>query len=171
MHNKSPMTTKFTLADAIAIAVAAHQEQSREDDIPYIVHPMTVMASVTGEHTQMAAALHDVVEDNPKWTFERLDELGCPEPVLKALRLVTHEKPGRETDESIESHIERVNADYLEYVRKIADNPIARAVKLADLKDNLGCGTPYPPEDLWRNARIERYLSAQLILMDAEDAS
>ena len=87
------------------------------------------------------------------------------------MRECRNEKPSRETDESIESHIERVNADYLEYVRKIADNPIARAVKLADLKDNLGSGTPYPPEDLWRNARIERYRSAQLILMDAEDAS
>lgn len=165
------MTDTFTLAHAIAIAVDAHREQTREDDIPYIVHPMTVMAGVTGEHAQMAAALHDVVEDSPEWTFERLREQGCPEAVLEALRLVTHEKPRRETDESIESHIERVNADYLEYVRKIADNPIARAVKLADLKDNLGSGDPYPPEDLWRNARMERYRNAQAILQSAEEAS
>jgi hypothetical protein len=37
----------------------------------------------------------------------------------------------------------------------IAD-AIARAVKLTDLKDNIGDGTPYPPKDVWRNARLDR---------------
>ena len=164
------MSTRFTIADAIAIAVSAHQDQTREDDTPYIVHPMTVMAGVTGDHTQMAAALHDVVEDSPDWTFERLAEIGCPEPVIEALRLVTHEKPRREPGESVESHIERVNVDYQDYVREMAGNPIARAVKLADLKDNIGDGAPYPPEEIWKNARTERYRRAQATLREVEQS-
>ena len=164
------MSTRFTIADAIAIAVSAHQDQTREDDTPYIVHPMTVMAGVTGDHTQMAAALHDVVEDSPDWTFERLAEIGCPEPVIEALRLVTHEKPRREPGESVKSHIKRVNVDYLDYVRGIAGNPIARAVKLSDLKDNIGDGAPYPPEEIWKNARTERYQRAQATLREVEHA-
>jgi len=164
------MIDTFTLADAIAIAVSAHAEQKREDDVPYIVHPMTVMAGVSGEHAQMAAALHDVVEDSPDWTFERLAEVGCPEPVIEALRLVTHEKPRREPGELVESHIERVNVDYQAYVEGIAGNPIARAVKLADLKDNIGDGSPYPPDAIWKNARLERYRRAQAFLQEAEDA-
>ena len=90
--------------------------------------------------------------------------------MIEALRLVTHEKPRREPGESIESHIERVNVDYQKYVEGIAGNPIARAVKLADLKDNIGDGTPYPPEEIWKNARIERYRRAQAFLQDVEYA-
>ena len=164
------MNTGFSLSDAIAIAVSAHAEQKREDDVPYIVHPMTVMAGVSGEHAQMAAALHDVVEDSPDWTFERLAGVGCPDPVIEALRLVTHEKPRREPGESVESHIERVNVDYQAYVEGIAGNPIARAVKLADLKDNIGDGAPYPPEEIWKNARTERYRRAQANLREVEQS-
>ena len=51
----------------------------------------------------------------------------------------------------------------------IAD-AIARAVKLTDLKDNIGDGIPYPPEDVWRNARLDRYRNAQATLQEVEHA-
>lgn len=64
------------------------------------------------------ALLHDVVED----TDTTLDELAeiFPQKVIDALRLMTHDP----------------EVPYLDYVKKIKDNPLARKVKLADLRHN-----------------------------------
>jgi (p)ppGpp synthase/HD superfamily hydrolase len=64
------------------------------------------------------ALLHDVVEDTPV-TLEEL-AVDFPKEVIDAVALITHDK----------------NIPYLDYVNKIKDNPIARAVKLADLHHN-----------------------------------
>jgi (p)ppGpp synthase/HD superfamily hydrolase len=68
-----------------------------------------------------AAALHDVVEDT-NTTLVDLREEGFPEEVLAAVALLTHDKR---------------KVPYRKYVERIAANPVARKVKLADLEDNL----------------------------------
>ena len=65
-----------------------------------------------------AALLHDVVEDS-NVTLEELSKI-FPAEVIEAVALMTHRK----------------DADYLEYVAAIRENPIARAVKLADIAHN-----------------------------------
>ena len=60
-----------------------------------------------------------MVEDTPL-TFADLRERGVAPEVIEALKLLTH-------DESV---------PYLEYVRSLKPNPLARAVKLADLRHN-----------------------------------
>ena len=54
--------------------------------------------------------------------------------------------------------------DYMEYVKRLKANPIARAVKLADLADNMDMSRiPNPTEkDL---ARLEKYKKAKSILL------
>lgn len=64
---------------AIEFATNEHDGQVRKSDgMPYIGHPMAVMAlvqSVGGDEvTQIAALLHDVVEDTDT-TFEEIEEL------------------------------------------------------------------------------------------------
>ncbi|HEX6415965.1 MAG TPA: HD domain-containing protein [Candidatus Saccharimonadales bacterium] len=112
------------LERAIQIAHEAHDGQTRYDGRPYVVHPLRVMGRVAAagfsEATQIAAVLHDVVEDNPDWTIERLREEGFEEDVLDALDLLDK----KDTDEN-------------EYIDKIAENDIARPVKKADMDDNL----------------------------------
>jgi (p)ppGpp synthase/HD superfamily hydrolase len=110
----------FTLSDAISIATAAHEGQVDKSGRPYIGHPLRVMASVTGEHAQMAAVLHDVIEDTPVTATELLSR-GCPEVVVDAVVALSHLPDEPQPD----------------YLRRVAANPLALTVKRADIADNL----------------------------------
>ncbi len=107
------------LQRAIEIAVEAHKGQVRKNGSPYILHPLRLMLAVDSPDEQIVAVLHDVVEDTSV-TFEHLEHEGFSRRVLDALKLVTHD------DES----------PYEDYIAAIKANPTARAVKLADLRDN-----------------------------------
>lgn len=104
---------------AQSIAAAAHKGQVDKAGKPYIEHPAHVAASIQGDAAKVVAWLHDVVEDTPL-TFADLRERGVAPEVIEALKLLTR-------DESV---------PYLEYVRSLKPNPLARAVKLADLRHN-----------------------------------
>ena len=47
------------------------------------------MLSLTGLEEQIAAVLHDVVEDNDDWTFDRLRGEGFSDNVVAAIESVT----------------------------------------------------------------------------------
>lgn len=111
----------MNLERAVAIATAAHSGQTDKAGADYILHPLRVAEAVSTVDEKIVAMLHDVVEDCPGWTFERLEAEGFGASVIEALRLVT--KVGGES--------------YEDFVRRAASNPIARAVKIADLRDNM----------------------------------
>jgi (p)ppGpp synthase/HD superfamily hydrolase len=77
------------LKRAIEIAREAHFGQVDKGGANYIDHPLRVMERVDGEHAKIVAVLHDVVEDCPDWTFNRLREEGFAEVILLALESVT----------------------------------------------------------------------------------
>ncbi|MET9231358.1 phosphohydrolase [Lentzea sp. NPDC003310] len=110
----------FTLEDAITIATAAHDGQVDKSGRPYIGHPLRVMASVTGEHEQMAAVLHDVIEDTSVTAADLLSR-GCPTAVVDAVVALSHLPEEPQED----------------YLRRVAANPLALSVKRADIGDNL----------------------------------
>lgn len=110
----------MNLERAIAIAAIAHEGQVDKAGAPYILHPLRVMLAVKGEHAQMAAVLHDVLEDTLV-TAGDLFEAGIPDAVYEAVSALT-KSPG----------MSRMDA-----ARMAAANPIAKAVKLADLADNM----------------------------------
>lgn len=120
------------LADAITLAAKAHQGQRDKQGEPYILHPIEVMGMVP-EDCQIAAVLHDVMEDTTVEFFE-LEEQGVGEDNLEAINLLT-----RITVPEKESY-----ADYIERIATAPGNAgrIARIVKLADLRHNLGRMTP-----------------------------
>ena len=101
------------------IAFEAHKNQTDKNGIPYIYHPIHLAEQMADEKTICVALLHDVVEDTDI-TFEQLVREGFPDDIIEALKLLTH-------DDSIQ---------YMDYVKEIKSNPIAAAVKLADLKHN-----------------------------------
>ena len=109
----TPLTVK-----AARIAYDAHQGQFDLTGMPYVFHPFHVAEQMTDEYTTCVALLHDVVEDTDV-TFGDL-EGEFPEEVLEALRLMTHEE----------------GVDYRDYVTAIRGNPIALAVKRADVAHN-----------------------------------
>ena len=104
--------------EAMKIAYAAHHGQVDKGGIPYIFHPYHLAEQMTDEYTTCVALLHDVVEDT-NVTLEELARI-FPKEVVDAIALMTHAD----------------DTPYLEYVAKIRENPIARAVKLADLIHN-----------------------------------
>jgi (p)ppGpp synthase/HD superfamily hydrolase len=122
--NPDRKESRMTLDEALRIAVDAHADQPDKAGKPYILHPLRVMLTVESpslDSARKVAILHDVVEDSP-WTVESLDaKYGLTPEEQVALRLLSH------------AH----DDDYDTYVAKLASNPLAAAVKVADLRDNL----------------------------------
>ena len=104
---------------AIKLAYKAHKGQTDKCGIPYVFHPYHLAEQMDTEETITAALLHDVVEDTDV-TMEDLEKEGFPPAVLKALALLTHDPA----------------VPYMEYVAALKADPIARAVKIADLTHN-----------------------------------
>ncbi len=104
---------------AMRIAYDAHAGQTDKCGVPYIFHPIHLAEQMTSEKSCCAALLHDVMEDTDI-TAEQLREMGIPIDVMFALQLLTHAP----------------DVEYMDYVRAIKQNAIAREVKLADLAHN-----------------------------------
>ena len=104
---------------AMKLCFEAHKDQVDKSGMPYMFHPFHVAEQMKDEATTIVALLHDVVEDT-KYTLDDIAKMGLGQDVVDALTLMTHDK----------------SVEYLDYVAKIKDNPIARAVKLADLAHN-----------------------------------
>ena len=110
-----------TLERAIAIAAEAHASQTDKAGEPYLLHVMRVVLGVRSEKERIVAALHDVVEDDPDENGRRIMVAPWPADILAAIDAITHRK----------------GEPYDGYIERVASNPLARAVKLADLADNM----------------------------------
>lgn len=108
------------IENAIRFALKIHSGQRDKAGAPYILHPLRVMLSMEHDTEQQVAVLHDVVEDG-NITNEMLISKGFSKEVCLAVAALT-----KASDES-----------YSEYLSRLEINPIARAVKIADLNDNL----------------------------------
>jgi (p)ppGpp synthase/HD superfamily hydrolase len=65
-----------TLERAIAIAAEAHAGQVDKAGAPYVLHPLRMMLRMSSIDERIVAVLHDVCEDCPGWTFDRLRREG-----------------------------------------------------------------------------------------------
>lgn len=138
----------LNLQRAIEIAAEAHRGQTDKVGAPYLLHPLRVMMSLETDDERIVSVLHDVVEDGPGWTFERLEEEGFSPTVLDALRLVT-KRPEDEGDSE---------AVYVAFVRRAKGNNIARRVKTADILDYLNASrlSALTEKDMRRMNRYQR---------------
>jgi (p)ppGpp synthase/HD superfamily hydrolase len=161
--NATPKSKPGSLDRAIEIAVAAHAGVADKAGAPYILHPLRVMFSLTSDVERIVGVLHDVVEDSPDWSFERLAEEGFSREVLAGLRGVT-KLPDEEDTEADSPEIKR--AKYERFVNRAAMNPISRAVKLADLADNLDV-TRLGVVTEKDARRLTKYLAAREMLLAA----
>ena len=109
------------LSKAISIALKAHEGQFDKAGMPYIGHVMRVMQAGKTEDEKIGGVLHDLVEDT-NWTFEMLLAEGFPTHIIDALRCVT-----KLSD----------NEPYNAFIQRVKTNPLAVAVKINDLTDNL----------------------------------
>ena len=137
------MSEKVMLADRFA--AEKHAGQKDKAGLPYVEHPRAVAARVESEEEKIVALLHDTVEDTDATIDEIREMFGST--IADAVALLTHDN----------------SVPYMEYVAKVKENPIARAVKLADLTHNMDLSRiPHVTErDL---QRIEKYKKAYELL-------
>lgn len=104
---------------ALAIAIDAHKGQTDKSGMPYILHPIAVASKVDTLELKTIAILHDTIEDTSV-TADYLLEKGIPKEIVETVVLLSKPK----------------NEDYESYLRRVKENPLAKAVKLADLAHN-----------------------------------
>lgn len=131
---------------AMKLCYEAHKDQVDKSGLPYVFHPAHVAEQMTDEATTIVALLHDVVEDTD-YTLEDLAAEGFEKEILEAVALMTHED----------------DVPYLDYVAKLKNNPIARAVKLADLAHNSDLSRIGEIDEETRK-RLEKYKKAIALL-------
>lgn len=132
-----------TLERAIEIATEAHRGQKDKAGNEYIGHPLRVMAMGKTTEEKIVGVLHDVIEDSA-WTFEQLAAEGFSDKIIEALCCVTKLSP---------------DEPYDKFIARIKHNPLAVAVKLNDLTDNMDIRRlPYLSDKDVK--RLKKYLKA-----------
>ena len=135
---------------ASQIMFAAHKEDVDKGGYPYVMHPLHVAEQMTSEAATCAALLHDVVEDHEEnYSFEQL-QADFPAEVTEALKCLTH---GRDEP-------------YMKYIRRVAKNPLAVEVKMADLAHNMDASRVGGKKH-WK---MDTYLEAVAYLIEHGDA-
>lgn len=135
-----------TLERAIALAAEAHAGQTDKVGEAYILHPLRVMLAVLEPEERIVAVLHDVVEDT-SWTLAQLRAEGFSEKIVAAVDALTR----------------REGEEYFDFVLRAGANPVARPVKLADLRDNLDQSRIANPSQQ-DQTRSEKYRKALALL-------
>lgn len=135
---------------AMTLCYEAHKDAFDKSDVPYVFHPFHLAEQMQDELSTVVALLHDVVEDTHH-TFDSLREAGFGDDVLRPLALLTR---------SAETETEE---DYLAYVARIREDPIARAVKIADLTHNADL-TRLPTVTDKDRSRAAKYQKALMLL-------
>ena len=140
-----------TLERAIEIAARAHAGQLDKAGQPYILHPLRVMFGVQSPVERITAVLHDVVEDT-SLTFDDLAREGFSPDIIEAVRALT-------------KHAGELRIDA---AKRAVQNPIARAVKLVDVADNMALNriAELTARDL---ARLQEYTQVCAILLAGND--
>jgi (p)ppGpp synthase/HD superfamily hydrolase len=151
-------STSPTLEDAIALAAHWHRGQRYPSltGEPFILHPLRVMLQLDSDTARIVAVLHDVLEDTACSVVD-LRCAGYSDSVIEALDRLTH----------------RDGEAYEPYIERIAEDTLARQVKLADLTDNLANNRRLANASARRDVqeRIARYERAKARLQAATAAT
>ncbi|KNB60410.1 MULTISPECIES: phosphohydrolase [Chryseobacterium] len=146
------MTKEELLHKAIKIADKAHKGQKDKYHAPYIAHVMRVMEYGKTMDEKIVGVLHDVVEDNPQtFSLDYLRNEGFPEYILYAVSCLTKYDPDEVYDD---------------FVKRTERSPLAVAVKLNDLRDNMDLrrvNRELTSKDI---ARFNKYLKAYRYLSE-----
>lgn len=153
-----------TLTTAIRIAAEVHEGQTDKGGEEYILHSLAVMdkaaASINGlrftapnfrRDVRIVAVLHDAVED-----FE-----GSPGEKAR-FRSFIRSLFGPTITDALDAMTHREGETYQDYIERVAEDPIARIVKIADLTHNMDTGrlpeSPISEKDFLRWDKYRRSL-------------
>ena len=129
-----------SLKRAVEIATEAHRGQVDKANEPYILHSMRVMNQVDSPDEKIVGILHDVVEKNSQWSLNRLAREGFKPTIIQGVDAMTR----------------RAGESYKDFVLRAAANPTSRAVKIADLNDNIRMARLHGLDDSKYRKALER---------------
>lgn len=129
------------IRNAYIICFNAHKNDYDKAGYPYVFHPFYIASQMNDEDSTIVALLHDVIEDHgDKYDLDFLVKEGMGEKICQAIDLLTHKK----------------GVPYMDYIKKIKNDSIARKVKIADLKHNCDIhrldGLSHPKYKLYQEA-------------------
>ena len=142
-----------TLSETIILATTLHAGQEDRAGKPYILHVLRVMLAMQTDEERLVALLHDVVEDGHA-TLEDLRARGYTAAIVEAVDTISRRKAAGET--------------YRAFIERVSANALARRVKLADLRDNLGRLSEVADPAAVASLR-QRYEDALRVLAAAQD--
>jgi (p)ppGpp synthase/HD superfamily hydrolase len=126
--------------EALRFATFTHGGQVDKQGMDYMLHPERVGQAVAhlGEVHEAVGYLHDTKEDQGV-TDADLRAIGMPEAVIEAVDAISKRPDEKGTP-----------GGYARFIARVALNPIAREVKIADIRDNM---RPGGTESLYRRYR------------------
>ena len=145
------MTKNELLNKAIKIAQKAHKGQTDKFGTPYIGHVIRVMNAGKTYDEKIVGVLHDVIEDCPEFTLDGLLQEGFPQDIVFAIECLTKTP---------------ADQDYTEFVKQTERSPLAVAVKMNDLEDNMDLKRFTEPLTERDFKRLNKYLTAYLYLKE-----
>lgn len=149
------------LANAISLAVDAHNGVNDKGGFPYILHPMAVMtklkedydegrfipeAGVSIEEVLAAAVLHDVVEDTDI-----------------TVREIT-ERFGPQVGDIVDHVTRREDEQYFPYIERLRGKETAAVIKIMDIFHNLSRMKNLPKGE--REFLTQRYKKALSVILE-----
>jgi (p)ppGpp synthase/HD superfamily hydrolase len=148
-NQRNAKANELAIELAIELALNFHRGQRDADGDPYILHLMRVMLKCHSTSAKQAGLLHDILEDTSATEDDLIQSGICPNVIQSVKRLTRI------------AHV-----DYADYILALADDPIAKEVKIADLEDNYAIGrVKYRPEHRLEDARrLERYILSHRFL-------
>lgn len=137
----TPKTTR-----AMQMAERFHAGQTDWSDAPTMLHVYRVAEAMDTEEETIVALLHDTIEDSEAMLA---DFDGFGQDICTAIELVSRDI---------------IRDTYMDYIRRLKGNDIARKVKIADIMDHLSLDRA---EYLTRSLE-ERYRGALSVLLGSE---
>lgn len=143
---------RFSITLAMEIAMYAHRNQKRANNVPYFTHPYRVLTiyrqlfhlletdsyavdyplvtelDIPFNGVQELCLLHDVIEDSDEFTIDVLDE------IFTSLKMGDHFK--EDIAPSLETLTHDKNVPYQDYISLVMEDKKASLVKMLDLFDN-----------------------------------
>jgi (p)ppGpp synthase/HD superfamily hydrolase len=129
------------------IATIAHKDQIDKAGKPYIRHLEAVASKVIGTEEKTVAWLHDIFEDTD-FSHEQLSVF-FPRSIVEAVEALT-KRPGE---------------SYEDYLRRIAENPLAIKVNIADLDHNTDL-TRFDSPTESDKTRAQKYVERRKLLVE-----
>lgn len=133
---------RTTFAMALRFANKAHTGQTDKAGEPYIKHLTRVSMHCESSVAKIVALLHDTLEDCPVTDYMIRSRFG--DKIADSVLYLT-----------------RVDGEpYMSYIKRLASDPVAREVKIADLIDNTNLSRlpTITREDVWRQRKYNSAL-------------